>query len=152
MVEISIIKFYIFLLPHNNDFCTQIKEIILWYWPRKILNYYSITKSSVMFTLRFAFVRDLNQNINLTSSLVLWDIFKIFSNYFNSRVYQSHFSLSSIPVISIFYLKHQLHLLFSATKASHTYAESVHSTHSSNLALHHPPSTPRAVSAEDITR
>lgn len=140
------IKFHIFLLPHNNDF-----YLFLWYWPRKILNYYSITKSSVMFTLRFAFVRILNQNINLTSSLVLWDIFKIFSNYFNNRVYH-HFSLSSIPVISIFYLKHQLHLLFSATKASHTYAESVHSTHSSNLALHHPPSTPRAVSAEDITR
>ncbi|XP_049821399.1 discs large homolog 1-like protein isoform X8 [Aethina tumida] len=42
-----------------------------------------------------------------------------------------------------------------STKASHQYAESVHSVHSvhsSNLALHHPPSTPRAVSHEDITR
>ncbi|XP_060524064.1 disks large 1 tumor suppressor protein isoform X4 [Cylas formicarius] len=42
-----------------------------------------------------------------------------------------------------------------ATKASHGYAESlhsVHSVHSSNLALHHPPGTPRAVSTEDITR
>ncbi|XP_050500628.1 disks large 1 tumor suppressor protein isoform X3 [Diabrotica virgifera virgifera] len=39
-----------------------------------------------------------------------------------------------------------------STKVSHGYADSVHSVHSSNLALHHPPSTPRAISAEDITR
>ncbi|XP_074033107.1 MAGUK family member discs large 1 isoform X3 [Leptinotarsa decemlineata] len=39
-----------------------------------------------------------------------------------------------------------------STKASHGYADSMHSVHSSNLTLHHPPSTPRAVSAEDITR
>lgn len=39
-----------------------------------------------------------------------------------------------------------------STKASHGYPESLHSVHSSNLALHHPPSTPRAVSTEDITR
>ncbi|XP_057666210.1 disks large 1 tumor suppressor protein isoform X31 [Diorhabda carinulata] len=39
-----------------------------------------------------------------------------------------------------------------STKVSHSFADSVHSVHSSNLALHHPPSTPRAISAEDITR
>ncbi|XP_030757882.1 disks large 1 tumor suppressor protein isoform X4 [Sitophilus oryzae] len=39
-----------------------------------------------------------------------------------------------------------------STKASHGYPESLHSVHSSNLALHHPPGTPRAVSTEDITR
>ncbi|KAJ8982761.1 hypothetical protein NQ317_018173 [Molorchus minor] len=45
-----------------------------------------------------------------------------------------------------------------STKASQGYPESVHSAHSvhsvhsSNLAIHNPPSTPRAVSAEDITR
>ncbi|XP_076251239.1 MAGUK family member discs large 1 isoform X5 [Rhynchophorus ferrugineus] len=39
-----------------------------------------------------------------------------------------------------------------STKASHGYPESVHSVHSSNLALHLPPGTPRAISTEDITR
>ncbi|XP_023311086.1 disks large 1 tumor suppressor protein isoform X3 [Anoplophora glabripennis] len=38
-----------------------------------------------------------------------------------------------------------------STKASHGYADSVHSVHSSNMALH-APSTPRAVSAEDVSR
>ncbi|XP_044258200.1 disks large 1 tumor suppressor protein isoform X5 [Tribolium madens] len=36
-----------------------------------------------------------------------------------------------------------------STKASNAYPESIHS---SNLALHHPPSTPRAVSQEDVSR
>jgi disks large protein 1 len=36
-----------------------------------------------------------------------------------------------------------------ATKAANAYSESIHS---SNLALHHPPSTPRAVSQEDVSR
>lgn len=38
-----------------------------------------------------------------------------------------------------------------STKTSHGYADSVHSVHSSNMALH-APSTPRAVSAEDVSR
>ncbi|KAH1020168.1 hypothetical protein HUJ04_009884 [Dendroctonus ponderosae] len=38
------------------------------------------------------------------------------------------------------------------TKASRCYPESLHSAHSSNLALHQPIGTPRAVSTEDITR
>ncbi|XP_068910812.1 disks large 1 tumor suppressor protein isoform X7 [Tenebrio molitor] len=36
-----------------------------------------------------------------------------------------------------------------STKAANAYSESIHS---SNLALHHPPSTPRAVSQEDVSR
>ncbi|VEN44759.1 unnamed protein product, partial [Callosobruchus maculatus] len=39
-----------------------------------------------------------------------------------------------------------------STKASHGYADSIHSVHSSNVALHHPPSTPRAISTEDVSR
>ncbi|XP_048526145.1 disks large 1 tumor suppressor protein isoform X5 [Dendroctonus ponderosae] len=39
-----------------------------------------------------------------------------------------------------------------STKASRCYPESLHSAHSSNLALHQPIGTPRAVSTEDITR
>ncbi|XP_066259362.1 disks large 1 tumor suppressor protein isoform X4 [Euwallacea similis] len=39
-----------------------------------------------------------------------------------------------------------------STKGSRFYTESIHSAHSSNLALHQPIGTPRAVSTEDITR
>ncbi|KAL1505197.1 hypothetical protein ABEB36_004816 [Hypothenemus hampei] len=39
-----------------------------------------------------------------------------------------------------------------STKASRFYTDSIHSAHSSNLALHQPIGTPRAVSTEDITR
>lgn len=38
-----------------------------------------------------------------------------------------------------------------ANKISHAYTESIHSTHSSTLALHYAVSTPRDVSAEDIS-
>uniref|UniRef100_A0AAR5P4X3 Uncharacterized protein n=1 Tax=Dendroctonus ponderosae TaxID=77166 RepID=A0AAR5P4X3_DENPD len=39
-----------------------------------------------------------------------------------------------------------------STKASRCYPGSLHSAHLSNLALHQPMGTPRAVSTEDITR